>query len=202
MLKISVLASGNGSNLQSIIDKIENGELNGKIIAVISDKRKSYALERARKHNIKDIYVKVKDFETREAFDVHIAGILKEQGTDLVVLAGFMRILSEKFVNEFYGKLINIHPALLPKYPGIHSIERAYKDKEKSTGVTVHYVDSGVDTGPIIKQIEVPIKENDTLDELEERVHKVEHEIYAEVIGLFCDGKIKLEGRNVQITES
>jgi len=201
MLKIVVLASGSGSNLQSIIDNIEKGELHCEIKAVISDKRKAFALERARKHGIKDIHVKKKDFASREEFDAKLVDIINELNVDLVVLAGFMRILSPVFVSAFPNKILNIHPALLPKYPGIHSIERAFEAKDKVTGITVHFIDEGVDTGPIVKQVEVPIMPDDTLESLEERVHKAEHIIYSEVLKLYSEGKIKVEGRKVIISD-
>lgn len=199
MLRIVVMASGSGTNLQAIIDSVENKELPLEIAAVISDKRKAFALERARKHKIKDIYVNKKEFASREEFDAHVGDIIEDLKTDYIVLAGYMRILSEPFVKKFSNKIINIHPALLPKYPGIHSIERAFQAGDKVTGVTVHFVDEGVDTGPIIKQIEVPINEGDTLEKLEERVHKAEHKIYVEVLRLLAQGKLKLEGRRVKI---
>ena len=201
MIRIAVLASGNGSNLQAIIDNVLEKKIDVEIAAVISDKKDAFALERARKHHIEDIWVNPKEFKEREDFDSMVASILKRYRVDLVVLAGFMRILSKGLVREFNGKIINIHPALLPKYPGIHSIERAFKAGDRTTGVTVHFIDEGVDTGPIIRQVQIPIKTDDTLETLEVRVHEAEHKLYPEVLQLFAEGRIKVSGRNVSIKQ-
>jgi phosphoribosylglycinamide formyltransferase 1 len=201
MLRIGVLASGKGSNLQAIIDCVKAGTLGVEIGAVISDKREARALERARTHRIDDVWVNPKEFKTREDYDRMLVQVLKNYSVDLVVLAGFMRILSPVFVREFPGRIINIHPALLPKYPGTHSIEKAFKAGDRTTGVTVHFVDDGVDTGPIIKQVQVPILPDDTLEKLEERVHEAEHRLYPEVIRLFSEEKISVSGRNVKVRD-
>jgi len=197
MIKLAVLASGNGSNLQAIIDSIEAGKLSAEIKMVVSDKSDAKALERARNHKIEDIWVNPKEFVTREEYDQMLVRVLKRYQIDLVVCAGYMKILTSVFVRQFSGKIVNIHPALLPKYPGTHSIERAFKSGDRTTGVTVHFIDEGVDTGPIIRQVQIPIKTDDTLEILEARVHEVEHKLYPEVLQLFAEGRIKVSGRNV-----
>ncbi len=180
--KLAVLASGEGSNLQAILDEIACGKILAQIVLVISDKRKSRALERARRSGIRDLHISKRDFPDREQFDAKIVSHLKAAEVDWVVLAGFMRILSPVFVQAYPGRILNIHPALLPKYPGIHSIERAYQNRDPETGVTVHFVDEGVDTGPIILQEALPIHPGESLEELTERVHAIEHRLYPEAI--------------------
>lgn len=199
-IKIAVLVSGNGSNLQAIIDAQANGDLGpAEIGIVISDKPEALALERAAKAGIKSVVVEKTKELSREEYDEKIAGILQEEEIDLIVLAGFMRVLGEKFVGAFKWKIINIHPALLPAFKGTHGIADAFLYGVKVTGVTVHFVDEGVDSGPIIAQRAVKIEDTDTLGSLEERMHHREHELYPEVIRLFAEGRIKLEGRKVKI---
>jgi len=189
MLKIGVLASGNGSNLQAIIDNIENGSLEGaEIIAVISDKAEAFALERAKKHNIFNLYINPKEFGTREDFDKEIIKVLKEKQVDLVVLAGYMKILTKEFVKAFRGKIINIHPSLIPAfcgegYYGLRVHEEALKRGVKITGATVHFVTEEADAGPIIIQKAVEVREGDTPEVLQKRVmEEAEWVIYSEAI--------------------
>jgi len=195
MTKLAVLCSGRGSDLQSIIDAIERGELNAKIEVVITDKPQVQALDRAEKAGIKNICVDRKLFENRADFEAEILKNLSE--IDLVVLAGFMRILSPEFVKKFAGRLMNIHPSLLPSFPGAHAHRDVLAYGVKVSGCTVHFVDEGTDSGPIILQAAVEVKDDDTEETLAARVLEQEHKIYPEAIKLFVEGKLKIEGRKV-----
>lgn len=200
-ITIGVLASGRGSNLQAIIDNIKSGKLNAQIGCVISDNPSAYALERARKEGIPAYYIYPGEYKTRLSPEQELEYVnrLKEYNVELVCLAGFMRILHSQFLQAFKGRIINIHPALLPSFPGLHAQRQAWEYGVKVSGATVHFVDEGVDTGPIIIQRTVEVKENDTPETLEDRILKIEHEIYAEAIQLFAEGKLKIEGRRVKI---
>lgn len=197
MISIAVLCSGNGTNLQAIIDNIKSGYIPAKIAFVLSDEEKAFALERARKAGIETVTLDKKDFKTREDFDREIVKHLKKNNVELVVLAGFMRLLSPYFVKEYSNRIMNIHPALLPSFKGTQGVKDALDHGAKVTGVTVHFVDEHLDNGPIILQKAVEIKEGDTEETLLERVHKEEHKAYPEAIKLFAEGKIKIEGRKV-----
>ena len=190
-LSIAVLASGNGSNLQAIIDQVEEKLLPATIGVVISDKSDAYALKRAQKSKIPTHFVDPGKCECRGDYDAEVAIILKRYEVDLIVLAGYMRILGEEFVREFEGKIINIHPSLLPAFPGMHSVADAMESNAFYTGCTVHFVDGGVDTGPIILQRAVNIKDRDTLESLHNRIHKQEYKILPKAIHLIADGKVK-----------
>jgi phosphoribosylglycinamide formyltransferase-1 len=191
-MNFAVLASGNGSNLQAIIDAKKKGRIKGTLTLVISDKAEAKALVRARKAGVKSVlFVNPKDFLSREDYDDELVAILKKEKVGLVVLAGFMRILSPVFIKAFRNKVINIHPALLPAFPGAHAIKDAWDAKVKETGVTVHFVDSGVDTGPVILQRKVPVLPGDTLETLETRIHQLEYEIYPEALKLVLAGKTR-----------
>lgn len=199
MTKLAVLCSGRGSDLQSIIDSIQRGELQAEISIVITDKPKVQALERAEKAGIKNVCVDRKLFDNRADFE---AEILKNLGEiDLVVLAGFMRILSPDFVKKFAGRLMNIHPSLLPAFPGAHAHRDVLAYGVKISGCTVHFVDEGTDSGPIILQAAVEVKDDDTEETLAARVLEQEHIIYPKAIKLFVEGKLKIDGRKVKILE-
>lgn len=199
MISIAVLVSGNGTNLQAIIDNVNKGYIPAKITLVLSDEKKAFALERAKKAGIETVTLDKKDYKEREDFDREIIRHLKKRNVELVVLAGFMRLLSPYFVKEYRNRIINIHPALLPSFKGPHGIKDAIDHGVKVTGVTVHFVDEHLDNGPIILQKLVEIKEDDTEETLLERVHKEEHKAYPEAIKLFVEGKIKIEGRKAVI---
>jgi phosphoribosylglycinamide formyltransferase-1 len=193
---VAVFVSGSGTNLQAIIDaKIKSANL----AVVLSNKPDAYALERALKHNIPVEVVDHKEFDTREAFESELMERLKKYNVKLIVLAGFMRILTSFFVNNYKHRIINLHPALLPSFPGIHSAKQALDYGVKITGVTVHFVDDGVDTGPIILQSVVPIDDSDSEDSLLEKIHKEEHRIFPEAVELFCEGRLSISGRKVII---
>jgi len=198
-MNIAVLCSGSGTNLQAIIDNTKSGYIPAKISFVLSDKRDAFALERANKAGIETIILNPKDYKTREDFDKEVVKNLKKKDVGLVVLAGFMRLLSPYFIKEYRNKIINIHPALLPAFKGTHGIKDAIDYGAKVTGATVHFVDEHLDNGPIILQKCVEIKEGDTEETLLERVHREEHKIYPEAVRLFAEGRLKIEGRRVVI---
>lgn len=203
-VKIGVLISGGGSNLQSIIDNVEEGNIEGRVELVISNKKDAYGLERARKHNIEAIYVNRKDFQGEEDYNLHLIEILRERGIGLVVLAGYLRVLSGDFIQAFKNKIINIHPSLIPSFCGrgyygekVHEAVIAYG--VKLTGATVHFVDEGTDTGPIIMQEAVRVYEDDRVEDLQKRVLEKEHELLVAAVRNFCQGRIKIDGRIVRV---
>jgi phosphoribosylglycinamide formyltransferase-1 len=198
-MNIAVLCSGSGTNLQAIIDSVKNGSIKAKIALVLSDRKDAFALERAKKAGIETVVLDSKGYKTREDFDKEVVKNLKKRDVSLVVLAGFMRLLSPYLIKEYSNRIINVHPALLPSFKGTHGIKDALDYGAKVTGVTVHFVDEHLDNGPIILQECVAVKEGDTEETLLERVHKVEHKIYPEAVRLFVEGKLKIEGRRVII---
>jgi len=197
--KIAVFASGFGSNLQAIIDYIARGSLNGEIALVFSNNKDAHALERAKKHKIQTVCTNPKDFASRKEFDLKIAEILKSEKIDLIVLAGYMLLLSPELVAIFKNKIMNIHPALLPSFKGNHGIKDAYEYGVKVTGVTVHFVDKDLDRGPIILQEPVFIDNDDSVESLEEKIHRVEHKIYPKAVEYFCDDRLEIVGRKVKL---
>jgi phosphoribosylglycinamide formyltransferase-1 len=199
LLKLGILISGNGSNLQSIIDYIEKGSLKATIKIVISNNPDAYGLTRAKKHGIPVVILKNGDFINKEDFDLELINILKNNSVDLVILAGFMRVLTPTFLKAFTQKIMNIHPALLPSFPGIHGQKQALEYGVKLSGCTVHFVDEGVDTGPIIIQSAVQVFDDDTEETLAARILKEEHRIYPQAIQFFAEGKIEIKGRKVRI---
>ncbi len=201
-LTIGVLVSGSGSNLQSIIDKIEEGTLDASISIVISNISDAYALERARRHNIKSVVVDHRQFKTREEFEKKLIGLLRAHSVELVIMAGFMRILSSLFLQTFPSRIMNIHPALLPSFQGLHGQKQAFDYGVKFSGCTVHFADDGVDTGPIIMQAIVPVFDNDTADTLQQRILKEEHRLFPQAIQFYAEGRIQIEGRKVRIIDA
>ncbi len=199
-MNIAVLASGNGSNLQALMDAEGRGELaGGKIVLAVSDNPEAYALKRARDKGVETFVLEKTGFKSREEYDKAIVQSLREKKIELVVLAGFMRVLSPYFVDEYRDRIINIHPALLPSFRGAYGIKEAYENGVKVTGVTVHFVTKQLDAGPIILQAEVEIAEDDDMDSLEEKIHKVEHKLYPEAVRLFVQGKLRIEGKKVKV---
>lgn len=197
MLKLGVLASGRGSNFQAIIDAIEKGFLQAEISLLITDNESAFAVERAKKHKIDYLYINPKEFSTKEAFFQKIADELKKKKVELVILAGFMRIVRKPLINAFPNKIMNIHPALLPAFPGLHSQKQAVDHGVRISGCTVHFVDEGTDTGPIIIQAAVTVSPDDTEDSLSEKILKFEHKIFPEAIKLFSEGRLEVRGRKV-----
>lgn len=197
-LNIAVLVSGSGSNLQALIDAIEQGNINGKIAVVISDRRKAFALQRAEKYGIDAVYAE------KESFNSELSVQLKSRNIDLVVLAGFLSILPPNITKEYEGRIINIHPSLIPAFCGkgfygekVH--KAVIENGVKITGATVHFVDEGTDSGPIILQQSVAVADEDTAEILAAKVLEVEHQLIVKAVSLFCAGRILLEGRSVRI---
>lgn len=201
LLKLGVLISGGGSNLQSIIDHIEQGKLAAQIQIVISNNEKAHGLERAKKHGLPCTFLNSQIFAGREEFDAELIRILKGKNVELVVLAGFMRLLSPSFLRAFPERVINIHPALLPSFPGMHVQQKAVDYGVKFSGCTVHFVDEGVDTGPIIIQAVVLVLPGDSAEGLAQRILEQEHKIYPEAIRYFAEGRISKNGRQVRISD-
>jgi phosphoribosylglycinamide formyltransferase-1 len=200
-IKIGVLVSSRGSNLQAIIDNIQKGTLSAELTVVISDQADAYALERARKHNIPAVHISAKGYRSkREEYDALLVNELQKRNVDLVCLAGFMRIITPVLIKAFSNRILNIHPALLPAFPGLHVQKKALEHGVKFSGCTVHFVDEGMDTGPIIIQAVVPILDNDSEDSLSERILAQEHTIYSRAIQLFAEGRLRIEGRRVFVS--
>jgi len=205
-IRIGVLASGSGTNLQAIMDACDRGEIRGEVVIVISDNPNAYALERARKKGIRAELITAKG-RSREEHEMDISDVLSEMKVDLVVLAGYMRILTPWIIGKYEGRMMNIHPALLPSFGGEgmygEQVHKAVLNHGcKVSGCTVHFVSSGVDEGPIIRQETVPVLENDTPNTLAERIHPVEHRIYPQAIALFAEGRLRIEGRRTRILDA
>ena len=194
-ISLAVLISGNGSNLQAIIDNIKNQKLKADIKIVISNNIDAPGLEKAKASNIKTTCINHKNFKSRELFDDEIIKEIEDQDVDLIVLAGFMRVLSSKFVNKYKRKIINIHPSLLPKYPGLNTHEKVIENNDIEHGVTVHLVEEGLDSGPIIGFAKLKIRENEDEESLKKRIHKLEHFIYPKIISEIQEKKIKIENK-------
>ena len=182
MKKIAIFASGNGSNFEAIATAAQKGELDVKITLLICDKPKARVIERAKNHGIKVFSFHPKDYTTKSDYEHQILKALTESNTELIILAGYMRIIGETLLSAYENKIINIHPSLLPAFPGKNAIPRAFESGATETGVTVHYVDAGIDTGQIISQHRVPISPNDTLQTLEAKIHQAEHELYIQTL--------------------
>lgn len=202
LLKIGVLVSGNGSNLQAIIDRIEDGTIQAKVVCVISNKADAFALERAKRHGIPAHILDHRAHSSRQACDIAIVDLLRSHGVQLVVLAGFMRIVTRVILEAFPNAVMNIHPALLPAFPGLHAQKQALEYGVKVSGCTVHLVDEGTDTGPIILQAVVPVHDDDSENSLSARIQKEEHQAYPEAIRLFAERRLTINGRKVIIEPS
>lgn len=198
-VKLGVLVSGSGSNLQAIIDNIEAGSLAAGIAVVISNEPGVYGLARAEKHGLKTVLVNHRDFSSRLAFDRRLVEVLQGHGVELVVLAGFMRVITSTLLDAFPNRVMNIHPALLPCFPGVHVWQKAVDYGVKFSGCTVHFVDEGTDTGPVIIQAVVPVLDDDTAETLSGRILKQEHRIYTKAIQLFAQGRLDIQGRRVRV---
>lgn len=199
MIRIGVLASGSGSNLQAIMEATRSGRIDGQVAVVISDKPDAYALERARQADVEAIFCDPASYETKNAYNAALAETLKGRAIDLVCLAGYMRLLRRPMLEAFPGRIMNIHPALLPAFPGLDAQQQALDYGVKVAGCTVHFVTVGMDEGPIILQAAVHVLEGDTLESLRERILVQEHRIYPEAIQLFARGRLRVEGRRVRI---
>lgn len=200
-LALGVLISGGGTNLQAIIDAIEREELPARIRLVISDRGDAYGLVRARNHKLPTSVVPHTDFPSREDFDRRMIELLKQHGVELVILAGFMRLLSSAFVRAFPQRILNIHPALLPAFPGLHAQRQAIEHGVRISGATVHLVDEEMDHGPIVMQAAVPVYGDDTETRLRARILRQEHRIYPAAIKLFAEGRVQIDSRTVRLRD-
>lgn len=198
-LRLAVLASGRGSNFLAIQGAIENGRLDADICLLISDQALAPALERARELGIKALFVDPKAFPGRDAYESELVRHLQGEEIDFLVLAGYMRLVGGVILNAYSHRVLNIHPALLPSFPGLHAQRQAVEYGVKYSGCTVHFVDLGMDTGPIIKQAVVPVEDDDTEDSLAERILAQEHRLYWQVLQLLAEGRVYIEGRKVHI---
>ena len=202
-MKIAVLASGSGTNLQALIDQLHQDKNSGvEIAVVISDRRKAYALTRAKEAGIPTRVVRVRDFPDRDAFDAEISKILEGCEVKLIVLAGFMKLFQPAFVRKYRNRITNIHPSLLPAFPGAHPVQDTIAYGVKISGVSVFFIDEGVDAGPIIAQVSVPVFDNDDEESLLKRIHIEEHKLYPQVVRWYAEGKLEIVGRKVFVKES
>lgn len=197
--KLGVLVSGNGTNLQAIIDQIESGNINAEIEVVISSRADALSLERARRHSIPNLTLARNDFKSEDAFNQAILDELRKHGAEWIILAGYMRLLGKAVLEAYPQKVINLHPALLPAFPGENAIHDALEYGVRLTGVTVHFVDATYDTGPIILQEFVPAHQDDTEETLRARIQNVEHQLLPRAIKLVTEGRLKIDGRKVRI---
>ena len=200
-LSLAILLSGNGTNFQAIVDSIDNGQLKAVIKVVISNNKDAFGLKRARNHNIKNLCIDHKDFADRESYDQKLMETIEQENVDFIVLAGFMRILGSDFVKNFPNKIINIHPSLLPKYPGLNTHKKVLENKDKEHGVTVHLVDEGLDSGPIIGFIKILVEDDEKENNLENKIHKIEHFIYPKILSEFQEGRITIVGNKLRIDD-
>ena len=201
LLRVGVLASGRGSNLQAIINACKKGEVPAEVAVVISDKAGAPALDRARREGIPAVFVDPKSFGGRPEYEQAVVSVLKEYGVELVCLAGYMRLVGKTLLGAFPNRIMNIHPALLPAFPGLNGQRQALEYGVRYSGCTVHFVDEGCDTGPIILQAVVPVFDTDTEETLAGRILEQEHRIYPEAIRLFAEGRLQIKGRRVFIGE-
>lgn len=198
-LRVAVLASGRGSNLEAILEAARHPGFPARVVLVVSDRERARALERATAQGVPALFLSAKDFGERDAYDAALSRVLEQHRIGLVCLAGFMRILGHAFVRTWYGKLMNIHPSLLPAFPGLHPQRQALQHGAKISGATVHFVDEGVDTGPIILQSSVVVEPGDAEDTLAARILVEEHRIYPQAIRLFAEGRLRIMGRKVVV---
>lgn len=203
-VRVGVLASGRGSNLQAIIDAIEAGTLDARIVLVLSNKKDAAALERARTHGLTDVFLDPKPFagqpDSREAYDRAVLDLLRKHDVELVLLAGYMKIVTSVLVKAYENRMMNIHPSLLPSFPGLDVQKKALEHGVKLSGCTVHFVTEGVDEGPIIIQAAVPVLEGDTPETLAARILVEEHKIYPRAVQLYAEGRLKVDGRIVRVS--
>ena len=197
---IGILISGRGSNMLTIAEGCRSGSIPAKVAVVISDRTDAPGLERARALGVETLVIARQKDEPREGHDMRVAAALRERAVSLVCLAGYMRLLSSLFIREFRGRIMNIHPALLPAFPGLHAQRQAVEHGVRWSGATVHFVDEGLDSGPIILQAAVPVSQDDTEESLSGRILVEEHRIYPEAVRLFFQGRLTIEGRRVRVT--
>lgn len=200
-LRVGVLASGRGSNLGALLDAAARPAYPARVVVVVSDRERAPALERAAAAGVAAVYVNPKDASDRAAYDTALVHVLQAHDVQLVCLAGFMRLLSPAFVRPFAGRCLNIHPSLLPAFPGLHAQRQALDHGVRVTGATVHFVDEGLDSGPIVLQAAVPVEPHDTEDTLSARILAEEHRLYPAAVRLFAEGRLEIAGRLVRLKE-
>jgi len=199
---VGILVSGSGSNMQAIVSAARMGEIPVEVAVVISNKPDAYALKRAEKENIPTVVVNHREFDSREGFEDALIAALREKGVQWVCLAGFMRLLTSRFIDAFPNRILNVHPALLPSFPGLHGAAQALDYGVKVTGCTVHLVTEEMDAGPIIAQSTVPVFDDDTEETLTARIQAEEHQLFPRALGWMCEGRGQVDGRAVRLMES
>lgn len=197
--RLGILVSGSGTNMENIALAIEEGKVAARIVAVVSNREDAYGLVRARRHGLNTIHIDPDSFADRAAYDRELIRILRENDVGLVVLAGYMLLVGSELVEAFRNRIMNIHPALLPSFPGTSGVADALAYGVKVSGVTVHFVDEGLDTGPIILQEAVTVDAGDTGETLHQRIHEVEYRLYPQAIQYFCEGRLSVEGRRAHV---
>ncbi|MDC4204271.1 MAG: phosphoribosylglycinamide formyltransferase [Candidatus Manganitrophus sp.] len=200
-LRLGVLVSGRGSNLEAILDAIKQGKLSARVAVVISNKKDAAALERAARYQVPAIFLDQTHYSRREEYDAAVLQQLKEFGVEFVVLAGYMRLVTPTLIQPYHDRIINTHPSLLPAFPGMHAQRQALSYGVRVSGCTIHFVDEEMDHGPIIAQASVPVFEGDTVEQLSERILAEEHRLLPQVLQLYAEGKLKVDGRKVHIRE-
>jgi phosphoribosylglycinamide formyltransferase-1 len=200
-LAVGVLASGRGSNLQALLDACAAPDFPARVVVVISDRERAQALDRARAAGVEAVWLDPREYVDRESFDLALVRELEKRGVGLVCQAGYMRILSPAYIRAFYGRALNIHPSLLPAFPGLHAQRQALEHGAKVSGATVHFTDDGVDTGPIVLQAAVPVHPDDTEETLSARILAEEHRLYPAAVRLFAEGRLEIVGRRVIVKE-
>jgi phosphoribosylglycinamide formyltransferase 1 len=198
-LRVAVLVSGRGSNLEALLEATRRPGFPARVVLVVSDRERARALERAAAYGVPSVFLNPKDFGDRDTYDAALSRVLEEHRIGLVCLAGFMRILGRAFVRAWHGRLMNIHPSLLPAFPGLHPQRQALDAGARISGATVHFVDEGVDTGPIVLQSSVPVEADDTEETLAARILVEEHRLYSQAVRLFAEGRLRIAGRKVVV---
>jgi phosphoribosylglycinamide formyltransferase-1 len=199
-MRVGILASGEGTNFQALLDACRAGYAPAEIAVVLSSRAEAGVLRRASRAGIEAVFVDPKGASSREDYDTQLAAYLEKHGVDFVCGAGYLRLLSAEFVRAYENRILNVHPSLLPAFPGLHAVRQAFEWRAKVTGVTVHVIDAELDHGPIVLQRAVDVRPDDTLAALEARVHLTEYAIYPKALKLFAEGRVKIEGRTVLIT--
>lgn len=200
-MKFAVFASGNGTNVQAIIDAVKAGEITADLALVFSNQPKARALVRAEKAGIDKLCLRSKDYATPQSYERDIVIQMKDRDIDFIVLAGYMKVFTKYFIKEFPSQILNIHPSLLPAFKGKNGIKDTFTYGVKLAGVTIHFVNENMDAGPIIMQESIKVKDNDTLETLEERIHALEHRLFPKAIQMYVDGRLKIKGRKVNILD-